>query len=69
MGKKDQLKTLAEARAEFRRVGKSMAAWAREHGVHHETVYQVLKGRKKGERGDAHKVAVLLGLKDGVIAD
>ncbi len=69
MGQKHQLKTPAEARAEFRRVGKSIAAWAREHGVHHETVYQVLKGRKKGERGDAHKVAVLLGLKDGVIAE
>ncbi len=69
MDKKRQLKTPAEARAEFRRIGKSMKAWAREHGVHHETVYQVLKGIKKGERGDAHKVAVLLGIKDGVIVD
>lgn len=64
-----QLKTLDEARAEFRRTGKSMAAWAREHDVGHETVYRVLKGTQKGERGDAHKVAVLLGIKDGVIVD
>lgn len=64
-----QLKTLDEAREEFRRTGKSKAAWAREHGVGHETVYRVLKGIQKGERGDAHKVAVLLGIKDGVIVD
>lgn len=69
MDKKRQLKTPAEARAEFRRIGKSMKAWAREHGVHHETVYRVLDGKRKCERGDAHKVAVLLGIKDGVIVD
>lgn len=31
------------------------------------TTYQVLAGRKKGRRGEAHKVAVLLGMKDGII--
>ncbi len=31
------------------------------------TTYQVLAGRKKGRRGEAHKVAVLLGMKEGVI--
>lgn len=67
MEPKRQLKTPAQARAEFRRVGKSMAAWAREHGVHKETLYQVLRGNRKCERGDVHKVAVLLGIKDGVI--
>lgn len=69
MSQEHKLKTPAEARAEFRRVGKSMKAWARENGVHHETVYRVLKGIQKGERGDAHKVCVLLGIKDGVIVD
>lgn len=33
------------------------------------TTYQVLAGRKKGRRGEAHKVAVLLGMKDGIILD
>jgi hypothetical protein len=27
----------------------------------------VLAGRKKGRRGEAHKVAVLLGMKEGII--
>lgn len=31
------------------------------------TTYQVLAGRKKGRRGEAHKVAVLLGMKEGII--
>lgn len=69
MEQKRQLRTPAEVRAEFRRVGKSMASWAREHGVHKQTVYQVLAGSRKGERGDVHKVAVLLGIKDGVIGE
>ena len=69
MTTKNQLKTREQARAEFRRTGQSMAAWARAHGVHKETLYSVLKGKKKGERGDAHKVMVLLGIKDGVIDD
>ena len=69
MNQKCNIKTRAEARAEFRRIGKSIAAWAREHGVHRQTVYSVLEGKKKCERGDAHKVAVLLGIKDGVIVE
>ena len=44
-----------------------MQEFAREHGVDPATTYQVLAGRKKGKRGEAHKVAVLLGMKDGII--
>ncbi len=69
MGEKRKLKTPAEARAEFRRVGKSISAWASEHGVHREAVYQVLGGKRKCERGQVHKIAVLLGIKDGVIVE
>ena len=46
-----------------------MQAFAREHGVDPATTYQVLAGRKKGRRGEAHKVAVLLGMKEGIILD
>ncbi|HSV78445.1 MAG TPA: hypothetical protein VLK85_04445 [Ramlibacter sp.] len=45
-----------------------MAQWARDHDVSQQLVYDVLAGRKKGRRGQAHKVAVLLGLKHGVVA-
>lgn len=56
-----------EARARFRRVGKSIEAYAKELNVHPVIVRRVLAGSLKGERGDAHKVAVALGLKEGVI--
>lgn len=54
-------------RSRFRRVGVTVPKVAREMGVHPETVRRVLKGKLVGNRGDAHKVAVLLGLKDGVV--
>lgn len=57
----------AEVKAEFRRTGKSISGWARAHGYSAPLVFEVLRGRLKGKRGKAHEVAVLLGLKDGVI--
>lgn len=61
------IRTAAQAKAWLEHQGKSVQAFAREHGVDPATTYQVLSGRKKGRRGEAHKVAVLLGMKDGVI--
>ncbi|WP_426198997.1 DNA-binding protein [Pseudomonas sp. DC3200b2] len=61
------IRTAAQARAWLDRQGKSVQQFAREHNVDPATTYQVLSGRKKGRRGEAHKVAVLLGMKDGVI--
>lgn len=63
------IRTPAQARAWLDRQGKSVQQFAREHGVDPATTYQVLSGRKKGRRGEAHKVAVLLGIKDGIIPD
>jgi len=57
----------ARARALFSRTGYSINKWAREAGVNPKLVTDVLAGRKKGVRGQAHKIAVALGLKDGVI--
>lgn len=62
------MKTRDQVRAEFDRQGISISEWARTHRVDRSTTYQVLRGDKKGRRGEAHKVAVLLGLKQGVIA-
>ena len=62
------IRTAAQAKAWLEHQGKSVQAFAREHGVDPATTYQVLSGRKKGRRGEAHKVAVLLGMKDGIIA-
>ncbi len=60
-------KTGLEVRAELRRRGQTIRGWAAEHGVDERTVHEVLAGRKRGHWGKAHKVAVLLGLKDGVV--
>lgn len=62
-----KLKTLTEANSLFDACGVSKAAWARTHKVSRATLYQVLAGKKKGLRGEAHRVAVLLGLKLGRI--
>jgi gp16 family phage-associated protein len=57
----------ARARAKFSRTGYSINKWARDWGVNPKLVTEVLAGRRKGVRGQAHKIAVALGIKDGVI--
>lgn len=60
-------KTAEQVRANLDRRGKTIRDWAREHDLSEKIVYGVLRGRFKGRRGQAHKAAVLLGLKDGVV--
>lgn len=43
--------------------GESVAEWAREHSFDERHVYSVLSGRSKATRGQAHLIAVELGLK------
>lgn len=62
----NRLKTREQARQQFTRTGTSVAQWARRHGVNQSLTYQVLRGDKKGLRGEAHRIAVLLGIKDGI---
>jgi gp16 family phage-associated protein len=50
-------------RDRFREDGATVADWADAHGFSRESVYAVLSGRSKGDRGEAHKIAVALGLK------
>jgi len=69
MSTKQHIRTPDEVRAEFDRLGISIAGWARKHGFTRGLVYEVLARRKKCKRGNSHKIAVLLGLKDGVITD
>jgi gp16 family phage-associated protein len=61
------LKTAEEVRVDFERRGINVTQWARERGLTRQAVFAVLNGKTKGRRGDAHKAAVLLGIKDGVI--
>jgi gp16 family phage-associated protein len=61
------VKTAAEVMNELNRRGKSIPSVAREIGVSPGIVYALLQGRVIGRRGAAHKAAVLLGMKDGVV--
>lgn len=49
-------------KAEFKRRGVSIAAWARRHDLNPQVVRQVLN-KSGGSRGESHRAAVLLGLK------
>jgi gp16 family phage-associated protein len=60
-------KSIQEVRKDFERRGQTYRAWAREHGLSERVVYEILRGRFKGRRGQAHKAAVLLGIKDGIV--
>lgn len=63
----DRRRTADEARAELRRQGISISQWAIANGFSTNLVFEVLAGRKKCLRGQAHNIAVKLGLKEGVI--
>lgn len=63
------LKTREEVLAEFNRYGMTISGFARKHGLPRQIVHDVLHGRSKGRHGAAHKAAVLLGIKDGVILE
>ncbi len=64
-----QLKSPEEVRTDFDRRGVNVSKWARNHGLTRQAVFDVISGKTKGKRGDSHKAAVLLGIKDGVIED
>lgn len=66
-GRRKKLLTRAEAREQIRRTGITIKEWSRQRGLNSKIVFEVLGGRKQGKWGEAHKAAVLLGIKDGVI--
>lgn len=61
------LRTPEQARAWLDEQGKSVTQFADEHRLDLHTTYQVLAGTKKGRRGEAHRVAVALGIKRGTV--
>lgn len=61
----ERARTAEQVRQDFAARGESFAEFARKHGLSQSTVNEVLAGRKKGRRGEAHRAAVLLGLKVG----
>lgn len=69
LSKAKNIKTAEEVLAEFRRAGRSVRSWAIENGFSDQLVSTILKGKRPCHRGKSHKVAVLLGIKDGVIEE
>lgn len=63
------LRTADEAREELKRKGISISAWATANNFSTNLVFEVLGGRKKCLRGQAHKIAIKLGLKEGEICN
>jgi gp16 family phage-associated protein len=61
--------TPEQARAALDRKGVSIAEFCRQYELNRNLVSDLLNGRKKGRRGEAHRAAVLLGIKDGVITN
>lgn len=62
-----KLRTADEARAELQSKGISITQWAVANRFSPNLVFEVLGGRKKCVRGQAHEIAVKLGLKAGEI--
>ena len=58
-----------EARDRLGQLGITTKEWAEKHNFNASTVYAVLNGQKKCLRGEAHRAAVLLGIKVGVITN
>lgn len=64
-----KLRTIDDVNAEFEARGISKADWAREHGIRPGVLYEIFSRRSACKRGETHRAAVLLGIKDGVIDD
>lgn len=58
--------TLEQIKEKFNRDGVTISAWAKEKGFNYRTTIAVVNGVNKGNFGEAHRVAVALGLKKGV---
>lgn len=61
----DELLDANDVRASFADAGLSIAEWARLNNFSAGLVYHVLAGRNRASRGQSHKIAVALKLKQG----
>ncbi len=63
----ETIRTAEEIKRDLEREGRSIADLARSNGLRPSVVYDLLGGRIRGTRGESHRAAVLLGLKDGTV--
>lgn len=55
--------TPEQVKTRFQQRGMTVTQWAQENGYSREAVYRVLNGITKAKYGQAHEIAVKLGLK------
>ncbi|MBT0888728.1 MULTISPECIES: DNA-binding protein [Acinetobacter] len=58
------IKSIQQVREEFSANGISIAEWARDNHFSPDLVYRILKNNRVPKRGESHKIAVKLGIKD-----
>jgi len=58
-----KLYTAEEVKAIFKAEGVSLTEWAKTNGFPRSVVYAVVNGKSRGDSGEAHHVAVALGMK------
>jgi gp16 family phage-associated protein len=63
----ETMKSIEQVRKEFADSGMSVTRWAISHGLSPQAVFDILRGKRLGKRGDGHKAAVLLGIKKGTL--
>lgn len=61
------LRSTKEVKEAFSKAGISVSEFSRQFGFSTGLVHQVISGRKIGKYGQAHVVAVLLGMKHGFL--
>lgn len=64
-----KIKTREQVKAEFKYRGLSVAEWSRKNEFNPDYVRHILRGKGKCNWGESHKIAVALGIKEGVIAN
>jgi len=62
-------KSASEVKDILQRSGLSVSGWAKSHGFSKALVYRVLAANRVPCRGESHKIAVALGMKDGDCSD
>lgn len=55
--------TPEQVKTKFREQGTTFTEWAKQHGFKRHAVYRVLNGFDKAHYGQAHRIAVALGMK------
>lgn len=58
------IKSITQVKEEFSSLGISIASWARANNFSPDLVYRIFKTNKIPRRGESHKIAVKLGIKE-----